>query len=141
MSDDYKALYDSEENVARLSNFMATIAILVSCLGLFGLAAFTAERKTKEIGIRKVLGASRVAIMSLLSKSFTGTILVAIALAIPTGYFAAGAWLQNFAYSIELSWWVFALAATLSMFIAWLTVSFQTLKAANANPVDCLRHE
>lgn len=141
LMDDYDALYDSEDKVAQLSNYMAAIAILVSCLGLFGLAAFTAERKTKEIGIRKVLGASRVAIMRILSKSFTGTILVAIVLAIPIGYFAAESWLQNFAYSIELSWWIFTLAGILSMLIAWLTVSFQTLKAARVNPVECLRHE
>jgi len=141
MTDDYNALYDSEDKVAELSNYMAGIAILVSCLGLFGLAAFTAERKTKEIGIRKVLGASRLAIMRILSSSFTSTILIAIVLAIPIGYFIADAWLQNFAYSIDLSWWIFAFAGIMAMIIALLTVSFQTLKAAKVNPVECLRHE
>jgi len=141
LNDDYIALYDSEDKVAQLSNYMAGIAILVSCLGLFGLAAFTAERKTKEIGIRKVLGASRLAIMQILSSSFTSTILIAIALAIPIGYFLAQGWLQNFAYSINLSWWMFAIAGFMAMVIALVTVSFQTLKAANVNPVECLRHE
>ena len=141
MANDYEALYDSEDKVAQLSNYMAAIAILVSCLGLFGLVAFTAERKTKEIGIRKVLGASRLAIMRILSASFVSTILLAILLAIPAGYYLADGWLQNFAYSINLNWWIFAFAGLMALLIAWLTVSFQTLKAASINPVECLRHE
>jgi len=141
MEDDYNALYDSEGKVAQLSNYMAAIAIIISCLGLFGLAAFTAERKTKEIGIRKVLGASRLAIMRILSSSFVSTLLLAILLAIPTGYLLADGWLQNFAYAIDLSWWIFAIAGLMALLIAWATVSFQTMKAAKTNPVECLRHE
>ena len=141
MANDYEALYDSEDKVAQLSNYMAAIAILVSCLGLFGLVAFTAERKTKEIGIRKVLGASRLAIMRILSASFVSTILLAILLAIPAGYYLADGWLQNFAYTINLNWWIFAFAGLMALLIAWLTVSFQTLKAASINPVECLKDE
>ena len=141
LNDDYNALYDTEDKVAQLSNYMAAIAILISSLGLFGLAAFTAERKIKEIGIRKVLGASRMSIMGILSSSFTGTILIAIILAIPIGYFVASSWLQNFASSIDLEWWMFAAAGLMAMLIALATVSFQTLKAARVNPVECLRNE
>ena len=141
LSDDYDALYDSEDKVAQLSNYMAAIAILVSCLGLFGLAAFTAERRTKEIGIRKVLGASRLAIMKILSTSFAGPLVLAMVIAIPLTYFLARQWLQNFAYSISLDVWLFATGAIGALFIAWLTISFQTYKASVINPVDCLRDE
>lgn len=141
LEDDYRALYSTEDRVAQLSNYMAGIAILISCLGLFGLAAFTAERKTKEIGIRKILGASQLAVMRLLTASFTKTVLVSIFLAIPIGYYLVNKWLLNFAYSIELKWWFFALASTSALLIAWFTVGFQTLKSVRVNPVDCLKNE
>ncbi|NVK83170.1 MAG: ABC transporter permease [Cytophagia bacterium] len=141
LADDYKSLYDSENKVADLSNYMAGIAIIISCLGLFGLAAFTAERKTKEIGIRKILGASQLIIFQLLTNVFTKTVAIAILISVPVGYYVANSWLQNFAYSIELSWWIFALAAISALLLAWMTVGIQTLKAARQNPVESLRAE
>lgn len=141
LEDDYRALYSTEDKVAQLSNYMAGIAILISCLGLFGLATFTAERRSKEIGIRKILGASQVVVVKLLSATFTKTVLISIVLAIPMGYYFSNEWLHNFAYSIELKWWFFALAGASALLIAWLTVGFQTLKSARINPVDCLRNE
>lgn len=141
LADDYTDLYHSENRVADLSNYMAGIAIIISCLGLFGLAAFTAERRTKEIGIRKILGASQMTVVRLLTSTFTKTILVAILFALPIGYFVAESWLQNFAYSIKLKWWFFVFAGGSAMIIAWFTVGLQTLKAAMINPAECLRNE
>ncbi len=141
LADDYTELYDAESKVADLSNYMAGIAIIISCLGLFGLAAFTAERRTKEIGIRKILGASPLVIMRILTGSFTKTVFVSMLFAFPIGYFIVDNWLQNFAYSIELKWWFFALAGTSALLISWLTVGFQTIKSARINPVDCLKNE
>lgn len=141
LDEDYQRLYESETKVAVLSTYFAGLAILISCLGLFGLAAFTAERRTKEIGIRKILGSSVWGIVSLLSADFTKMVLVAIAIAIPISYLFAQRWLENFAYTIELKWWMFGIAALITLLIAWLTVGFQTLKAATINPVDCLRDE
>lgn len=141
LDDEYKALYKTESKVASLSNYMAFIAILISALGLLGLAAFTAERRTKEIGIRKILGASQLVIMRLLTGSFTRTVIISIVIALPIGYFLAEGWLQNFAYSVELKWWFFAIAGLTALVIAWLTVGFQTFKSASVNPVRCLRDE
>jgi ABC-type antimicrobial peptide transport system permease subunit len=141
LEDDYMALYQSEEKESVLSNFMAIVAIIISCLGLFGLAAFTAERRIKEIGIRKILGASRLVIVRLLTGSFTKTVIISIIIALPIGYFLADSWLQNFAYTVDLSWWYFAVAGGMALLIAWLTVGFQTVKAATVNPVDCLKNE
>ncbi|GAB5525554.1 MAG: ABC transporter permease [Roseivirga sp.] len=141
LDDEYKALYRTESNVASLSNYMALVAILISSLGLLGLAAFTAERKTKEIGIRKILGASQLVIMRLLTGSFTKTVITSVIIALPIGYFLAQSWLQNFAYSVALQWWFFAAAGLSALIIAWLTVGFQTFKSATINPVRCLRDE
>lgn len=141
LADDYTELYDSENKVADLSNYMAGIAIIISCLGLFGLAAFTAERRAKEIGIRKILGANRFIIAQLLTNSFTKVVLIAILIAIPVSYFLTATWLQNFAYSIQLEWWFFAIAGAAALFIAWFTVGFQTFKATRINPAQCLRNE
>ena len=117
------------------------LTILISCLGLFGLAAFTAEQRTKEIGVRKVLGASVVSIVTLLSKDFLKLVLIAIVLASPIAWYAMTKWLQDFAYKIDIEWWVFALAGLLAVSIALLTVSFQSVKAALMNPVNSLRSE
>ena len=141
LSDDYTSLYESENRVADISNYMAGIAIIISCLGLFGLAAFTAERRTKEIGIRKILGANRFIIAQLLTRSFTKVVFISIILAIPISYFLTDSWLQNFAYAIELEWWFFAIAGAAALFIAWFTVGFQTFKATRINPAQCLRNE
>ena len=141
LDEDYQALYAAEQRVATLSKYFAGIAILVSCLGLFGLAAFTAERRTKEIGIRKILGASSFSIVRLLSGDFTKMVLVAIFIALPISYFVAQRWLQDFAFSIDLEWWYFAGAGGVALLIAWLSVGFQTIKAARVNPVECLKDE
>ncbi|MEM9675930.1 MAG: FtsX-like permease family protein, partial [Bacteroidota bacterium] len=137
----YQAQYEAEQRVSTLSKYFAGLAILISCLGLFGLAAFTAERRLKEIGIRKALGASAISIVHLLSSDFTKMVLIAVTIALPVSYFAAQRWLQNFAFSIPLQWWYFAGAGLLALLIAWLTVGLQTVKAARVNPVDCLRDE
>lgn len=141
LDQDYQAQYTAEVRIAQLSRYFAGLAIMISCLGLFGLAAFTAERRIKEIGIRKVLGASEWKIMELLSGDFAKMVLVAIVIALPLSYFLIANWLENFAYKIDLEWWYFIGAGILTMMIALLTVSFQSVKAALANPVESLRSE
>ncbi|MGD1893421.1 MAG: ABC transporter permease [Cyclobacteriaceae bacterium] len=141
LDEDYQALYAAEQRVSTLSRYFAGLAILISCLGLFGLAAFTAERRIKEIGIRKALGASVTSIVQLLSGDFTKMVLVAIAVALPISYFVAKHWLQSFAFHIDLQWWYFAGAGFLALLIAWFTVGLQTVKAAQVNPVECLKDE
>jgi putative ABC transport system permease protein len=138
---DYRAQYDAEQKVATLSNYFASLAILISCLGLFGLAAFTAERRLKEVGIRKVLGASEWRIIYLLSGDFTKIVFIAIVLAIPVSYVITRQWLDGFAYKISLAWWYFIGAGFLALLIAWLTVGSQALKAARVNPTQCLKDE
>ena len=115
--------------------------ILIACLGLFGLVAFAAEQRTKEIGIRKVVGATVTKIVALLSMEFIKLIIVANLIAWPIAWYAMNRWLQNFAYRIDITWWVFALAGGVTLVIALLTVSFQAVKASLANPVDALRYE
>ncbi|HMG92264.1 MAG TPA: FtsX-like permease family protein, partial [Chryseolinea sp.] len=137
----YRQLYDSENKVAVLSKYFAVIAIIISCLGLFGLAAFTAQRRQKEIGIRKTLGATEAGIVRLLSTDFTKMILIAIAIALPVSYFTALTWLENFAYRIELEWWLFVGAGVSALLIAWITIGMQTIKAAHTNPAECIRNE
>ena len=141
LDDDYQALYVAEQRVSTLSEYFAALAILISCLGLFGLAAFTAERRLKEIGIRKALGASVVNIVGLLTGDFTKMVVVAIGIALPIGYFLTQHWLQNFAFHIDLQWWYFAGVGLLALLIAWLTIGLQTVKAAQVNPIECLRDE
>ena len=134
-------LYREEMRAGQLVETFAGLAILVACLGLFGLAAFTAEQRTKEIGVRKVLGASVRSIVLLLSTEFARLVLIANLIAWPVAYFLMGGWLQNFAYRVDLSWWVFALSGMIALLIALGTVSYQALRAAVANPIDALRYE
>ena len=141
LDQDYQAQYVSENRVAMLSRYFALLAILISCLGLFGLAAFTAERKLKEIGIRKVLGASELNIIYTLSKDFTIPVIVAIFIALPISYVLTTYWLNSFAYRIELQLWYFVAAGFLALFISWLTVSLQAFKAAHADPIKCLKQD
>lgn len=141
VDEEYQQLYESENRVAALSKYFAIMAILISCLGLFGLAAFTAERRTKEIGIRKILGSTEWEIVSLLSKEFTLMVLVAILIAIPLSYVLGQKWLDSFVDSIQLQSWVYVLAAAIALLIAWLTVGVQTFRAARANPVNSLGTE
>lgn len=141
MDDDYQALYESEIRVAALSNYFAILAILISCLGLFGLAAFTTEQRAKEIGIRKVLGSSAWNIVNLISRDFTKMVFVAILVALPLSYFISNRWLESFVFKIELQWWYFIGAGLLALLITWLTVGVQTFKAASTRPVHVLRDE
>jgi putative ABC transport system permease protein len=134
-------LYEAEQKTSQLFTVFAVISIVIACLGLFGLAAFTAEQRTKEIGVRKVLGASVGSIIALLSKDFLKLVLIAILLAVPVAWFAMHRWLQDFAYRIDLEWWVFVLAGLLAVVIALLTISSQSLKAALMDPVKSLRSE
>lgn len=138
---EYARQYSAEQRVASLSGYFAGFAILISCLGLFGLAAFTAERRLKEIGIRKALGSSSTNIVMLLSGDFTRMVLVSIGLGLPFSYWLLNLWLQRFAFHIELSIWYFVIAGAIALMIAWLTVASQAIKAANVNPVKCLRAE
>ncbi len=138
---EYEKLYRSEQVVSLLSNLFAFLAIVISCLGLFGLAMFTAEQRTKEIGIRKVLGASAKNIVTLLSVNFLKPVALALLVAFPVAWWAMNKWLQEFAYRVSFEWWVFAVAGFIALFIALVTISFQAIKAAIANPVKSLRSE
>ncbi len=134
-------LYGQEKKTAWLMNVAMGITIFISCMGLFGLGMFTAQKRTKEIGIRKVLGASIANIAAMLSKDFVILIMIAIVIASPVAYYFSNQWLQDFAYRTNISWWVFILAGVAAIFIGLLTVSFQAIKAAIANPVKSLRTE
>lgn len=141
LDEDYQALYASEQRVAVLSRYFAGLAIIISCLGLFGLAAFTAQKRQKEIGIRKVVGASVGNIAVMLSKDFVKLVLISVLVAFPVAWWAMNQWLENFAYRINIGWWAFVAAGIAALLIALLTVSFQAIKAALANPVNSLRTE
>lgn len=141
VDEDFEAMYRTETLVNTLLNCFGGLAIFISCLGLFGLATFAAEQRTKEIGIRKVLGASVSSIVALLSQDFLKLVLISIIIASPLAYYATNRWLADFVYRVELSWWVFALAGLLAVGVALLTVSFQSIKAALVNPVRSLRSE
>jgi len=133
--------FKSEQLVGKLSQIFAVLAILISCLGLFGLAAYTAEQRRKEIGVRKVLGASVPTIVKLLSKDFIKLVLVSIVVAIPIAWLLMSNWLDDFAYRIEINWWIFIVAGIIAIIIALITVSFQAIKAAVTNPVNSLKTE
>jgi ABC-type antimicrobial peptide transport system permease subunit len=137
----YQAQYVAEERVAGLSKYFAGMAILISCLGLFGLAAFSAERRLKEIGIRKVLGATKLGIIYLLSGDFMKVVLISIAIGLPVSYLLAGWWLNEFAFKIDLGWWYFLGAALSAVVISLFTVGMQAFKASRINPTRCLRDE
>ena len=141
LDQDYQAQYFAEQRVAKLSKYFAGLAILISCLGLFGLAAFTAERRLKEIGIRKVLGASEFKIIYLLSADFTKIVIVAIVIALPISYFLTKDWLDDFAYKAPLAAWYFIAAGVIALLISWITVGMQAFKASRVNPVQCLKDE
>jgi ABC-type antimicrobial peptide transport system permease subunit len=141
LDSEYRAQYAAEQRVAVLSRYFAGLAILISCLGLFGLSAFMAERRQKEIGVRKVLGAQVSQIVLLLSQDFLLLVMLAICIGFPVALWATNSWLQDFAYKANISWWLYALAVFAAILIALLTVSFQALKAALANPVKSLRTE
>ena len=141
MDETYGAMYKAENKLSDLLWVFTVMAIVVGCMGLFGLAAFSAEQRTKELGIRKVLGASMFNIISLLSKNFLLLVVIASAIAFPIAWWASNSWLKDFPYRVNISWWVFGLATVAAIIIAFITVSFQAIKAALANPVQSLRAE
>jgi ABC-type antimicrobial peptide transport system permease subunit len=138
---DLDNLYRGDQQMGRIFNLFAILAIFISCLGLYGLSAFMAEQRTREIGVRKVLGASVLNIVYLLSGSFTKLVIIATIIAIPVSWLAINSWLKNFAYRIDIGWTIFLIASGIALFIAWLTVSYESVKAAIANPVRSLRTE
>ena len=137
----YEALFKDEQKFAKAFQLFTVLAILIASLGLFGLTSYTCLQRTKEIGIRKVNGATITQILSLLNKDFVKWIGLAFVIAVPIAWYAMDKWLSVFAYKTPLSWWVFALAGILALMIALLTVSWQSIKAAMINPVESLRNE
>ncbi len=138
---DWQALYQSEQVSERIFGVFSLLAIFIACMGLLGLAIYIIQQRTKEIGIRKVLGASVFGITALLSKDFIKLVFIAILLAVPAAWYAMHQWLNNFVYRIDIEWWVFAAASLIAIFIAIATVSFQSVKAALMNPVKSLKSE
>jgi putative ABC transport system permease protein len=141
MSDSFDEMYRSEQRAGTIAIVFAILAILIACLGLFGLVTYMAEQRTKEVGIRKVLGASVSNVVAMLSKDFLFLVLIAAVVAFPLAWWAMNKWLQDFEYRISISAWVFVAAGLSALFIALITVSFQAIKAAIANPVKSLRTE
>ena len=134
-------LYASELKFQKLFSIFTFIAILIACLGLFGLSAYTSQQRTKEIGVRKVLGASVMGVTGLLSKEFLKLVFVAVGVSIPVAWYAMREWLANFAYHVDLKAWMFVVSGLTAVGIALITVCFQSIKAAMANPVKSLRNE
>jgi len=141
LDENFDRLYRYEEQMSKLLGIITSLGFVIACLGLFGLASFIVRRRTKEIGIRKVLGASTADIISMLSRKFVLLILVSIVIAFPLAYFAMNKWLQDFAYRVELTGAVFVIAAAGALAIALATISLQGIRAASANPVNSLRNE
>ena len=141
LDDYFNHQYANEQKFSKLFSCFALLAIMIGCLGLFGLSAYTASQRIKEIGIRKVLGASVADIAKMLSKDFLRLVIIAIIIATPLAWWAMNTWLQDFAYRVNVNWWIFALAGAIALIIAMITVSFQAIKAAMANPVKSLRTE
>jgi len=141
LDQDLARMYKGEQKMGSIFNLFAGLAIFISCLGLYGLSAFMAEQRTREIGVRKVLGASLMNIVYLLSTGFTRLILIAIVIAVPLSWFAVNQWLQGFAYHINIGWAVFVLSSLAALFISWVTVSYESIKVAIVNPIKSLRSE
>jgi len=141
LDDHFKEVYRADSQISTIVGTLAILAIIISCLGLFGLASYAAEKRVKEVGIRKVLGASLQHIVFKLSKDFLKYVLIAALIALPLSWFAVNKWLQDYAYRVNISWWIFLVAVLLTLLIALVTISFQAIKAAVANPVKSLRTE
>jgi putative ABC transport system permease protein len=141
LDDDFNKMYTDDQRLARLFNVFAVVTILISCLGLLGLATYTAQVRTKEIGIRKVLGASIISITRLLAREFIVLVLLAFVIATPVAWFFMNKWLRDFVYRIHINGWIFLMTGLIAVAIALLTVGFQAIKAAVANPVKSLRTE
>jgi putative ABC transport system permease protein len=141
LADDYDNLYRTEQNMSKTFRYSSFLAILISCLGLIGLSSFMIERRTKEIGIRKINGAKSNEIFFLMSKEYIIWVMISILIACPIAWYVMNKWLQNFAYRINISLWIFVLAGVIALLIALLTVSWQSYRAASKNPVEALRYE
>jgi putative ABC transport system permease protein len=141
LDEKYEELYKSDMHIAKLISLFSLLAVFIACLGLLGQSVFAAENRTKEIGIRKVNGAEISEIMALLNKDFVKWIVIAFFFAIPIAYYFISKWLQNFAYTTGLNWWLFILAGIIALGIALMTVSWQSWRAATRNPVEALRYE
>ncbi len=141
LDEDYQELYEAENRVSALSGYFATIAVIISCLGLFGLASFSLERRSKEIGIRKVLGSSELSLSKKLIFNLTKMVFIAVLIGLPVSYLIADSWLQSFVFRISLELWFFAVAGLITLVIAFITVGFQAIKAARLNPVEFLKDE
>jgi ABC-type antimicrobial peptide transport system permease subunit len=134
-------LFNDEERIGKIATVFAALTIFISCLGIFGLAAFAASQRNKEIGIRKVLGATVFNVWKLLSRDFVVLVIISVLLAMPLAYYYINQWLQQYSYRIDISWWVFAVSGAGALAITLLTVSYQSFKAALMNPVNSLRSE
>lgn len=141
MDDDFNNIYRAEQRISRISITFSLLAIFIACLGLFGLVTYATEQRTKEIGIRKVLGASIQNLVRMLSKDFLKLVLISALIAFPVAWWAMNRWLEDFAYRISISWWIFIAAGLIATAIALVTVSLQAIKAALSNPVKSLRTE
>ena len=141
LEDDFNSLYESEKKLRNLLSTFTLLAVIVACLGLFGLASFTIKQRVKEIGIRKVLGSTSLSIVKLLSKDFLKLVILSLVIASPIAFYGISKWLQGFAYKTEISWYIFVIAGILTIIVALVTVSFQALKAARSNPIKSLRSE
>jgi putative ABC transport system permease protein len=141
LDDDFESLYRTEQRISKIVGSFSVLAIIISCLGLIGLSSFMTERRTKEIGIRKINGAKSIEIFSMLSREYVIWVLISIIIACPIAWYIMHRWLQSFAYKISISWWIFALAGIAALLIAYLTVGWQSYRAAYKNPVEALRYE
>ena len=141
MDEQFNNTYRTEQRISQISVTFSILAILIACLGLFGLVTYAAEQRIKEIGIRKVLGASVVNLVGMLSKDFLKLVIISAIIAFPVAWWAMHKWLQDFAYRVQIGWWIFAVAGIIALLIALLTVSFQAIRAAVMNPVKSLRTE
>jgi putative ABC transport system permease protein len=141
LDDSFDEMYRAEQRMGKLALAFSVLAIVVACMGLFGLATYAAEQRIKEIGIRKVLGASVAGIVEMLSRDFLRLVMIASLIAFPLAWWTMDKWLMNFAYRVDIEWWVFLLAAFIALVIALATVSYQAIRAAIMNPVKSLRTE
>jgi ABC-type antimicrobial peptide transport system permease subunit len=141
VDEEFGSKFVAEERIGKLSSYFAVLAVFISCLGLFGMASFVAEQRTKEMGIRKVLGASLASLWKLLSTEFLLLVLLSCVIATPVAYYYLDSWLSNYDYRVNISWMVFIAAAVIALLITLVTVSFQAIKAATRNPVKSLRTE
>jgi ABC-type antimicrobial peptide transport system permease subunit len=141
VDEDYARKFEDEVRIGKLASFFAILAILISCLGIFGLASFVAEQRTKEIGIRKVLGASATSLWSMLSKDFVGLVLISCLISVPLAWYQMNGWLQDYEYRTDIPWWIFVASGSGALIMTLLTVSFQAIKAAMMNPVNSLKSE